>query len=64
MIRVFSSMPLQTVQRAELWRVILSLHAFVRVFAGIDNLNVFNFFSKQLDGFEWFKRCHCIRRWI
>ena len=41
---LFSSIPgpLQTVQRAELWRVILSLQAFFPVYIGIDNLNVPN----------------------
>ena len=54
---VFSSVlgPLQTVQRVELWRVILVLRAFVLVFMGSDNLNVFNFVSELLDGSEWFK---------
>ena len=47
--------PLHTVQRAELWVVLFSLQAFVPVFVGIDNLNVFNFVSELLDGSEWFK---------
>ena len=35
---------------AELWGVIISLQAFVLVFQGIDNLNVFKFVSELLDG--------------
>ena len=46
--------PLQTFQRAELWRVVFSVQAFVLVFLGIYNLNVFDFVSKLLDGTEWF----------
>ena len=55
---VFSSIPvhLPTVQqKTELWGVIQFLQAFVLVFIGVDNLNVFNFVSKLLDGSEWFK---------
>ena len=55
---VFSSIPvhLPTVQqRTELWGVIQFLQAFVLVFIGVDNLNVFNFVSKLLDGSEWFR---------
>ena len=44
----------QTVQRSELWGVIVCLQAFVPVFIGIDNLNVFSFVSKLLEGSEWF----------
>ena len=44
-----------TVQRAELWEVVLSRQAFVPVFIGIDNLNVFSFVSKLLEGSEWLK---------
>ena len=54
---LFSSIPglLQTVQSAELWGVVLSLEAFVPVFIGIDNPDVFNFVSKLLDGSWWFQ---------
>ena len=44
----------QTVQKAGLWGVIVSLQAFVHVL-GIDNLNVFSFVSKLLEGSEWFE---------
>ena len=47
--------PLQTVQRAELWRVIFSFQAFLPVYIGVDNVNVFNFVSELLNGTEWFK---------
>ena len=51
----FFPAPLQTVEMAELWGVIISLQAFVLVFFGIDNLKVFKFVSELLDGSEWFK---------
>ena len=44
----------QTVRKAGLWGVIVSLQAFVHVFIGIDNLTVFNFVSKLLEGSQWF----------
>ena len=44
---------LQTVQRVELWRVILAVQALVLVFIGVDNLIVFEFVSKLVEGSEW-----------
>ena len=42
--RVFCSVPgsLQSVQRAELWGVILAVQACTPVFVGVDNQNVVN----------------------
>ena len=53
--RVFSSILglLQTVQRAELFGVILSRQAFVRVFVDIENLTVLKFVLTFQDDSEW-----------
>ena len=50
--RVFCSVPgpLQTVQRAELWGVILALQASDGVHLGIDNLGVVRHVGRILDG--------------
>ena len=42
--------PLQTVQRAELWGVILALHSFDAVHLGVDDLNVVGHVARLLDG--------------
>ena len=42
--------PLQSVQRAELWGVILALQASCGVHLGVDNLNVVRHVSRLLDG--------------
>ena len=42
--------PLQTVQRAELWGVILALQASCGVHLGVDNLNVVRHVGRLLDG--------------
>ena len=42
--------PLQTVQRAELWGVILALQAARGVHLGVDNLNVVRHVGRMLDG--------------
>ena len=42
--------PLQTVQRAELWGVILALQASCGVHLGVDNLNVVRHVGRMLDG--------------
>ena len=42
--------PLQSVQRAELWRVILALQASCGVHLGVDNLNVVRHVGRLLDG--------------
>ena len=49
--RVYCSVPglLQTVQRAELWGVILALHSAGLVHMGVDNLNVVREVDKLLD---------------
>ena len=41
--------PLQTVQRAELWGVILALQASCGVHLGVDNLNVVRHVGRMLD---------------
>ena len=43
--------PLQTVQRAELWGVILALQASCGVHLGVDNLNVVRHVGRLLDIF-------------
>ena len=42
--------PLQTVQRAELWGVILALQSSDAVHVGVDNLGVVRHFGRLLDG--------------
>ena len=42
--------PLQSVQRAELWGVILALQASCGVHSGVDNLNVVRILGRMLDG--------------
>ena len=42
--------PLQSVQRAELWGVILALQSSSAVHLGVDNLNVVRHVSRILDG--------------
>ena len=42
--------PLQTVQRAELWGVMLALQAINAVHLGVDNLNVVRYGGRLLDG--------------
>ena len=42
--------PLQTVQRAQLWEVILALQASEAVHFGVDNLNVVRHVGRLLDG--------------
>ena len=42
--------PLQSVQRAELWGVILALQACTPVFVGVDNKNVVNHVGNLLSG--------------
>ena len=42
--------PLQTVQRAELWRVILALQSADAVHIGVDNLGVVRHVGRLLDG--------------
>ena len=42
--------PLQTVQRAQLWEVILALQASEAVHFGVDNLNVVRLVGRLLDG--------------
>ena len=42
--------PLQSVQRAELWGVILALQASCGVHLGVDNLNVVHILGRMLDG--------------
>ena len=42
--------PLQSVQKAELWGVILALQAFGGVHLGVDNLNVVRHVGRLLDG--------------
>ena len=42
--------PLQSVQRAELWGVILALQCSCAVHLGVDNLNVVRHVSRILDG--------------
>ena len=42
--------PLQTVQRAEIWGVLVALHGCVRVHVGVDNLNVVNHVSRIIAG--------------
>ena len=42
--------PLQTVQRAEMWRVILALQALLPVHLGVDHMNVVRPFSRFLSG--------------
>ena len=42
--------PLQSVQRAELWGVILALQCSSAVHLGVDNLNVVRHVSRILDG--------------
>ena len=50
--RVFCSVPgsLQSVQRAELWGLILALQACTPVFVGVDNKNVVNHVGNLLSG--------------
>ena len=45
--------PLQTVQRAELWGVILALQSSDAVHVGVDNLGVVRHVGRLLDG------CYC-----
>ena len=47
---LLSSWPLQTVQRAELWGVILALQASDGVHLGVDNLGVVRHVGRILDG--------------
>ena len=47
---LFCPGPLQSVQRAELWGVILALHASCGVHLGVDNLNVVRHVGRLLDG--------------
>ena len=42
--------PLQTVQRAEIWGVLVALQGCIRVHVGVDNPNVVNHVSRILDG--------------
>ena len=42
--------PLQSVQRAELWSVILALQCSSAVHLGVDNLNVVRYVSRILEG--------------
>ena len=42
--------PLQTVQRAELWGVILALQSDKAVHVGVDNLGVVRHVGRLLDG--------------
>ena len=44
--------PLQSVQRAELWGVILALQACTSVFVGVDNKNVVNHVGNLISG-KW-----------
>ena len=50
--RAFVSVPgpLQTVQRAELWEVILALQSDEAVHVGVDNLGVVRHVGRLLDG--------------
>ena len=45
--------PLQTVQRTEMWWVILALQALDAVHLGVDDLNVVRQVGRLLDGVEW-----------
>ena len=42
--------PLQTLQRAEIWGVLVALQCFVRMHVGVDNLNVVRHVSRIIDG--------------
>ena len=42
--------PLQTVQRAEIWGVLVALQGCIRVHVGVDNLNVVRHVSRIIDG--------------
>ena len=42
--------PLQTVQRAEIWRVLVALQGCTRMHVGVDNLNVVRHVSRIIDG--------------
>ena len=46
--------PLQTVQRAEFWGVVLALQATNAVHLGVDNLNVVRYVGRLLDGLSMF----------
>ena len=42
--------PLQTVQRAEIWRVLVALQGQIALHVGVDNLNVVNHLSSLISG--------------
>ena len=42
--------PLQTVQRAEIWGVLVALQGFTRMHVGVDNLNVVRHVSRIING--------------
>ena len=42
--------PLQTVQRAEIWGVLVALQGCIRMHVGVDNLNVVRHVSRIIDG--------------
>ena len=42
--------PLQTVQRAEIWGVLVALQGFARMHVGVDNLSVVRHVSRIIDG--------------
>ena len=50
--RVFCSIPgpLQSVQRAEMWRVLLALQSSGAIHLGVDNLGVVRHVGRLLDG--------------
>ena len=49
--------PLQTVQRAEFWCVILALQAAEAIHLGVDDLNVVRHARRLVDGGRGFDSC-------